>query len=50
MKAVGIVLRRGARRCARMMEGMKPTKVHYKHMWKCDNETLLYNRYKLIKM
>jgi hypothetical protein len=33
MKFTEIILRRGRR----MMKGMKLTKVHCKHIWKCNN-------------
>jgi hypothetical protein len=48
MKPIGIVLRRGEE----MWEndgGNEFNKVYCKHMWKCHNETPLYNEYMLIK-
>jgi hypothetical protein len=34
----------------RMMEGMNPTKVHCKHIWKYDDESPQYNKYMLINI
>jgi hypothetical protein len=33
-----------------MIVGMNLTKSHYKHIWKCQNETTLYNYYALTKI
>jgi hypothetical protein len=41
MKCVEIVLRRVEGGIGRRMEGV--IKVHCKHIWKCHNETTLYN-------
>jgi predicted DNA-binding antitoxin AbrB/MazE fold protein len=39
MKPVEIVLISEGNGCGRMMEGVNLTKVHYKYVWKCHNET-----------
>jgi hypothetical protein len=51
MKPVAIVLRRGERGRGRTMEGVKPTKIYFKHICKYHNVSpvqLLYGN-KIIK-
>jgi hypothetical protein len=38
MKSVEIILIR--RRGTRVMKGVNQSKLYYKHIWKCSNETL----------
>jgi hypothetical protein len=42
MKPVKIILNRGRKGYRRMMVEMNLTKVHCKHIQKCQNETSLY--------
>jgi hypothetical protein len=42
MKPVEIVFRKEEEVWGRMMMGLNITKVHYKHIWKCHNETPLH--------
>jgi hypothetical protein len=43
MMLVEIVLWRRRRESGKMIEGVNLTKVNYKHIWKCQNESFLYD-------
>jgi hypothetical protein len=49
LKPVKVIFKRGGRR-GKIMEGMKQTWVQYMFIWKCHNETPLYNYHILIKI